>query len=310
MKKLLLTGASGFLGWNICRLAGSGWEIFGAFFSHSIKIDFVKTFQLDITRFGDLKETFHKIRPDLVIHTAAASNANFCQTHPVETHRVNVEASGNIAGLCSDHSSDCIFTSTDLVFDGLNPPYGEEDPVCPVSIYGEQKVMAEEAMRKRCPWVMIFRLPLMFGDPGPSAESFVQPMLSALRNGDKLRLFTDEFRTPISGKTASRGLLTVCSKASGRTVHLGGMERVSRYDFGLMLTDVFRLLADGLEPCSRKDVPMAAPRPADVSLLNGKAVEWGFRPLPIRRELADLYSSSGPRPDEDRVGVDREEEKQ
>ena len=287
MKKLLITGASGFLGWHLCQIAKQKWEVYGTYFSHTLEIPGIKMLKVDLVDFQELKQIFDAVQPAAVIHTAAISQPNFCQTHPDESHAINVTASCNIAGLCADSSISCAFTSTDLVFDGLNAPYRETDPVCPVNIYGEQKVMAEEGMLKRYPMTAICRMPLMFGNETPTATSFIQPFIQTLKQGKELNLFIDEFRTPISGKTAAKGLLLALEKVNG-LIHLGGKERISRYDFGRLLVEVFQLAPDGLKGCQQKDVKMAAPRPSDVSLDSSKAFSLGYQPLSLREELQDL----------------------
>jgi len=287
MKKLLITGASGFLGWHLCQIAKQEWEVYGTYFSHSLEIPGIKMLKVDLVDFQELKQIFDAVQPAAVIHTAAISQPNFCQTHPDESHAINVTASCNIAGLCADSSISCAFTSTDLVFDGLNAPYRETDPVCPVNIYGEQKVMAEEGMLKRYPMTAICRMPLMFGKETPTATSFIQPFIQTLKQGKELNLFIDEFRTPVSGKTAAKGLLLALEKVNG-LIHLGGKEIISRYDFGRLLVEVFQLAPDGLKGCQQKDVKMAAPRPSDVSLDSSKAFSLGYQPLSLREELQDL----------------------
>ena len=287
MKKLLITGASGFLGWHLCQIAKQKWEVYGTYFSHTLEIPGIKMLKVDLVDFQELKQIFDAVQPAAVIHTAAISQPNFCQTHPDESHAINVTASCNIAGLCADSSISCAFTSTDLVFDGLNAPYRETDPVCPVNIYGEQKVMAEEGMLKRYPMTAICRMPLMFGNETPTATSFIQPFIQTLKQGKELNLFIDEFRTPVSGKTAAKGLLLALEKVNG-LIHLGGKEIISRYDFGRLLVEVFQLAPDGLKGCQQKDVKMAAPRPSDVSLDSSKAFSLGYQPLSLREELQDL----------------------
>jgi dTDP-4-dehydrorhamnose reductase len=177
-----------------------------------------------------------------------------------------------------------------LVFDGLNAPYREEDSVSPVNFYGEQKALAEEGMLKYHSLVAICRMALMFGIPGPGAKSFIQPMIEAMREGRELRLFVDEFRTPVSVNAAVFGLFLALKKVRG-LLHLGGIERISRYDFGKLLRDTLRLPHGRLIPCSQKDVVMAAPRPPDVSLDSSKAFALGFKPLSLSEELNSLYGA-------------------
>ena len=287
MKKLLVTGASGFLGWNICRTAKKEWEIFGTVFSHPVEISGVNILKTDLTDFKELKSLFQEICPDAVIHTAAKSDPNFCQINKTESHKVNVDVPITIAKLCADDSIPCVFTSTDLVFNGLNAHYREEDTVCPVNIYGEQKVSAEEGMLKYYPGIAICRMSLMFGASWPGAKSFIQPMIAAMREGKELRLFVDEFRTPVSAKAAVSGILSALEKVRG-LIHLGGVERISRYDFGRLLMNILDIQTARVLPCKQKDIVMAAPRPPDVSLDSSKAFAMGFKPLPLTEELMAL----------------------
>ncbi|MGI8503846.1 MAG: SDR family oxidoreductase [Hassallia sp.] len=289
MKKLLITGVSGFLGWNICQLARE-WEVYGTYLSHSLNIPSVNTLKVNLTKFQEIKQIFHEIQPAAVIHTAAQSQPNFCQTHPEESHAINVEASSNIAGLCADYNIKCAFTSTDLVFDGRCAPYSETDAVCPLNIYGEQKVMAEAAMLYRYPMTAVCRMPLMFGMATPTATSFMQPFLQTLKEGKELKLFIDEFRTPVSGKTAAKGLLLALEKVNG-IIHLGGKERISRFDFGKLLVEVFQLPSTNLQACRQQDIKMAAPRPSDVSLDSSKAFALGYEPLSLKTELETLVDN-------------------
>jgi dTDP-4-dehydrorhamnose reductase len=289
MKKLLITGASGFLGWNLCQLAKQEWEVYGTYFSHDLEIPGMRMLKVNLTNFLELQQIFSEIQPSAVIHTAAQSQPNFCQTHPQESHAINVQASCNIAGLCADDSIPCVFTSTDLVFDGLNAPYKETDAVCPVNLYGEQKVMAEIGMLERYPMTVVCRMPLMFGMTTPTATSFMQPFMQILKEGKELKLFIDEFRTPVSGKTAAKGLLLALEKVKG-LIHLGGKERISRYDFGRLLVEVFQLPTEGLKACRQQDVKMAAARPADVSFDSSKAFALGYQPLSIKEQLYELVS--------------------
>ncbi|CEJ47069.1 SDR family oxidoreductase [Umezakia ovalisporum] len=284
MQKILITGASGFLGWHLCQLAQQKWEVYGAYHSHSLDSPGVKTLAVNLTNFSELKHLFNDINPTAVIHTAANSQPNYCQTYPQESHTINVTASCNIAGLCADYSIPCAFTSTDLVFDGLNPPYKETDPVSPVNTYGEQKVMAEIGMLERYPMTAVCRMPLMFGMSTPTAKSFIQPFIQILKEEKELKLFIDEFRTPVSAITAAKGILLALEKINGY-IHLGGKERISRYDFGRLLVEVFQLPETGLKSCRQQDVKMAAPRPADVSLDSSKAFALGYEPLAIKSEL-------------------------
>lgn len=286
MQKLLITGSSGFLGWNLCQVAQQNWQVYGAYFSHPVDNSAINL-KIDITNFAALKQIFYEVKPNAVIHTAAQSQPNFCQNNPQESYSVNVTASWNIAGLCADYNIPCVFTSTDLVFNGLNAPYKESDPVSPISIYGEQKVMAETGMLERYPQTAVCRMPLMFGAGSPHSQSFIQPMLNSLRAGNELALFIDEFRTPTSANSAAKGLLLALDKVHG-IIHLGGKERVSRYEFMRLLLEVLEMKEAKITTCRQQDVKMSAPRPADVSLDSSLAFDLGYQPLSLLEEFKFL----------------------
>jgi dTDP-4-dehydrorhamnose reductase len=288
VKKLLITGASGFLGYHLCQIAPSKYQVYGTYFRHCLDIANVNLSKLDLTKINELKTLFETIKPDAVIHTAAASKPNFCQTHPHKSYLINVTTSENIALLCGQDHIPCVFTSTDLVFDGLNAPYNEHSPVSPISIYGQHKAIAEQKMFQIYPKIALCRMPLMFGKATPCAHSFMQPFMAKIKGGEELSLFSDEFRTPVSANTAAKGLLLTLEKQISGLIHLGGKERISRYNFGLLMAEVFNLSTNTIKPCSQKDVTMAAPRSPDVSMDSSYAFSLGYQPLSIREELVSL----------------------
>lgn len=115
-------------------------------------------------------------------------------------------------------------------------------------------------------------------------------MLLAMKEGRELTLFVDEFRTPLSAGAAVSGLFLALNKLQG-IIHLGGKERISRYDFGKLMQRIFKFEIAKIRPCKQEEIHMAAIRPADVSLDSSKAAALGFRPLPLIEELQNIYES-------------------
>lgn len=289
MKRLLLTGASGFLGWHLCQLTRSNWQVYGTYCAHAAHLPGVTLLPLDLTDFPATRQLVAQLQPDVILHTAALSSPNACEAAPEASYRINVLATWNLAGLSADANIPYLFTSSEQVFDGSKPPYRETDPVNPINRYGEHKAAAEVGLLERCPNAIVCRMPLMFG-AAPTAKSFIQPWIESLKAGRSLDLFTDEIRNPVSGFAAAQGILLGLEKATG-ILHLGGKERLSRYEIGCLLAEVLGVPKTQLNPRRQADVKMAAPRPLDASLDSALAMSLGYQPRSVKAELEDLRTA-------------------
>ena len=288
-KKLLITGASGFLGYHLLRLAAKDWEVFGICNSHGFDFADAVSVKCDITNYIELGNFFDDIEPDAVIHTAAIADAGFCQNNKEVSYAVNVDATKNLAGICCDFQIPFAFTSTDLVFDGAKGMYMEEDAKNPLSVYGQHKSMAEDEAVKIYPGATVFRLPLMFGDEHAGSSNYFSKFLKQLRLGERVNLFSDEYRSVCGAKSISGGILKLFETTSG-IIHLAGRERLSRYEFGLKVAKAFNFSEGLIDSCSQKDFKTDTPRPADVSLNINKAISLGFSPLAVAEELQLIMS--------------------
>lgn len=284
-RRLLVTGASGTLGGFLCQVARkAGWEVVGGHRDHPIRIPGIAGRQIDLFQTDSIPRVLSEIRPHGVIHAGAVAGINPCEADPSTTWTVNVTASARIARWCADHQVPLVFTSSDMVFGGDRPPYRETDPVAPICRYGEQKAAAEKAVLSAWPHAAVCRLPLMFGVGHGNRTTFDEKMIADLRAGRQVLLFRDEFRTPVDLASAAEGLLNLLDKDRG-LFHLGGARRVSRFEMGKLAAELLGLDPSLLLPVGRKDVPMAALRPADLSLRSDRAKALGYRP----RELAAGY---------------------
>ncbi len=282
-----MTGASGFLGWNICSVAHKSWDVYGVAFSTPIEISDTNIKVVDLTDCYKLKQLFFDVAPDAVIHAAAAANPNYCQINQTESYKINVETSINVASLCMEQNIPLVFVSTDMVFDGLNAPYKEDDPVCPINVYGEQKVLAEKEILRRCQKVSVCRTSIMFGNHPDRTKSWFQKNIESMRTRQNLQLFVSEFRTFLSARRAAFGLLLALGNING-ILHLSGDESISRYEFARLTTRAFHINNARLIQCNHTDVKVTAPRAHDLSLNNSKAKGLGFNPSSIEKELEVL----------------------
>ncbi|MEM8638036.1 MAG: SDR family oxidoreductase [Cyanobacteria bacterium P01_G01_bin.54] len=288
LPRLLITGASGFLGWNLAQIAQRHWQVLGTYHRNPVAIAGVEMQPLDCTQKGAIIQLLNTTQPDAVIHTAALSKPNACAQNPALSYPLNVTTPVEWALCCAERQIPMVWTSTEAVFDGLNPPYREASPPCPINLYGEHKAQAEQRILAQAPMTAICRLPLMFGAAPPTAPGFIQFFLQTLRSGQTVNLFSDEYRMPISAATAARGLLLALKKNVSGILHLSGSERLSRYEFGRLMADVWSLPHEQLQPCRQADVPMAAQRPRDLHLNNDRAIALGYQTQSVREELLAL----------------------
>ncbi|MEJ2642178.1 MAG: SDR family oxidoreductase, partial [Desulfosarcinaceae bacterium] len=220
--------------------------------------------RVDLSDKRALSDALTGLQPQAVIHMAAISQPNLCEADGERAAAVNVDAAAAIARWCARHQQPLVFTSSDLVFDGTRPPYRETDPPSPLNAYASQKVNAETAIQGHHPGAVICRMPLMFGFGGAVSRGFAHEMVLAIATQKPIRLFTDEYRTPLSTTCAAKGLLAAL-RWPGGIYHLGGPERISRFEFGRRIAERLNLGDAHLQPLSQAELPMAARRPVDVS---------------------------------------------
>ncbi|MEX2673583.1 MAG: SDR family oxidoreductase [Phycisphaeraceae bacterium] len=254
--RVLLTGASGQLGGYLMReLQERGEQVF----AWSGRRD------VDLTDGSAVRQAFERAQPDVVLHTAAMSKPTDCHAHPDQAQRVNVVATERLTELADAAGARMIFTSTDLVFDGEEGMYREEDTPKPMSVYGRTKLEAEHVVlgSQRA---MVARLSLLFGPGVTGVRTLFDEQVATMRAGKPVRLFSDEWRTPLALPLAAEALADACSSDASGLFHLGGGERVSRLEMGRLMAQTLGADPSCLSPCSRLTVSSDEPRPCDASL--------------------------------------------
>lgn len=271
-RTVLVTGASGQLGQYVLRelmargITPSAWS--------GQKIGQVAGVTLEPVSLLErklIKAKLADLKPDVIIHAGAMSAADDVWKNPEQGRQINTEATKVLAEWADSNKARLIYTSTDLVFDGSKNMWSEEDEVNPLLEYGRTKAAAE-------PYVMataqglVARVSLLYGPTITGKPSFFTATLDAIRQGHSRQIFTDEYRTPLDYLSAAE---TLCALATSHrdvtgVLHLGGPERISRYE--LLLRSAKRLgLNDSLiHPALASDTPMPEPRPRDVSLATRK----------------------------------------
>jgi dTDP-4-dehydrorhamnose reductase len=241
------------------------------------------------------------VPPRLVIHCAALSRTGACEQDPAQARRINVEATERLAGLARDIPF--IFLSTDQVFDGAKGWYVETDAVHPLNVYGQTKAEAEQVVLEN-PAHSVVRIALTAGTSPTRDRSFVEDMLRTAAKGTKLTLFTDEFRCPIPAGPLVRALWEFAAQPRAGLYHLGGSERLSRWEIGELLARRYPELRPWIQPGSVADYH-GPPRPPDLSMRSDKMQALLSFRLPGFRHWLNGDSSVGDDPWDGSASGDR-----
>jgi dTDP-4-dehydrorhamnose reductase len=271
IKRLLITGGTGFLGGHLLLRALQNWDVYAVYRGKPVDVPGVAWLKADLRNPEEIAGVFEAVKPVGLIHAAAMSDIDECQARLEEARLVNTEAAGLLAGFCRLSGCRMVFVSTDMVFDGEGGMYREQDATGPVNLYGETKVAAEHAVAAECPSAVCARTALIYGVPAFGGRSFTHAMSTRLSKGEPVTLFYDQFRTPILVQNLADALLELAASDFAGLLHLGGGERISRYDFGLLAASAKGFSADLIRPGRMNDPQPAAKRPADVSLDSSKA---------------------------------------
>jgi dTDP-4-dehydrorhamnose reductase len=279
MAGILVTGASGQLGAYIVReLERQGTPLVawgGPNATGEIAGAPVQT--VDLGKPEEAACLFHAARPEAVIHAAAIARIDLCHSDPRQAERVNVTGTRTLVELCRQSRTRLVYVSTDLVFDGQRGGYQEVDPPSPLSVYGRTKAAGETPVLEYEAGAVV-RVSLMFGPPVNGRPNFFQTQIRSLENRSPMTLFVDEWRTPLSFYAAARGLVAVAESDYCGLLHLGGPQRMSRYEMGQRLAAALGRDASVFRQARQADVPGPEPRPRDVSLDSSR----------FRRRFADV----------------------
>jgi dTDP-4-dehydrorhamnose reductase len=263
--RVLVTGASGQLGTYLLRELRGRADLIAWSGSRCGDLLGVPLLPVELADPAEVAAAFHAARPDVVIHCAALARIADCYRDPEWARRVNEAATAALAAECGRGGARLVFVSTDLVFDGERGRYREGDPPAPLSVYGRTKRDGEDAARA-APRAAVARLSLLYGPSLNGRASFFDEQTAALRARRNVTLFTDEWRTPLDLATAARALAALAESDVTGLWHVGGPERLSRYEMGVRLAAALGADPSVIVAATRDAVPAPEPRPRDTSL--------------------------------------------
>jgi dTDP-4-dehydrorhamnose reductase len=263
-----ITGANGLIGNYLVQTAPR--------FAPRWRVRALTREQFDLLDFETVEREFKKDRPQIVIHCAAISVVGEAQKNPALARRVNVEATKLLAELAAEIQF--VFFSTDLIFDGQKGNYAETDAPNPLHIYGETKIVAEEIVLKN-PRHLVVRTSINGGLSRAGNRGFNEQLKLSLQNSSGMKLFTDEFRSPVPAVETARAVWELAEKNCAGIFHVAGAEKLSRWQIGQLLVRRWPEIKTKIESGSAKDFP-GPPRALDTSLDISKAQKVLSKPLP------------------------------
>ena len=282
--RILITGADGMLGKDlVSEFSKRGHNVLGT-----------DRTMLDITNRDEVMWYVENHKPEVIINSAAynfVDNVEDDQLYPIAL-AVNGKGPGHLAEAAKEHGAEFVHYSSDYVFSGENPEgYKEDDPISPISRYGETKAAGEVAVQEVGGDYKILRVSKLFGEPGSSEESkesFVQLMLRLADRLPELKIVHEEVGSP----TYAPDLAVVTADmlegdyASGIYHPVNDGNGVTWYEFA---EEVFGLknIDTPRTPVTSAEFPKPASRPKFAALLNTK-----LDPLPHRHDALKRFLTS------------------
>ena len=207
--RIIVTGAGGRLGAALVR----EWKAAGL-----DAVGFARQ-ELDLSKPEQLRATLGRLDFDVLVNCAAQTNVDRCETERDEAMQINAHAVRTLAEICAAKGARCIQISTDYVFDGAkSTPYTEEDPVVPISHYGESKRGGELALLEVSEKNLAVRVSWVFG---PDRPSFVDSIVKRALTGEKVEAIADKIAVPTYTLDAAKLLKPFLSDVpAGGVLHL------------------------------------------------------------------------------------------
>lgn len=266
MKNVLVTGASGLLGGNLCYLFHQkGYRVCGVLNKIRVAIPGVEFLSV-----ADLQQS--GFEADVVIHCAAKTNVDACEKEPDDALEINVRLTENVISFANRSNALLIHISTDAVYADRPEAKKESAPLAPLSIYAKTKLQAEEAVQKKAGRFYVVRTNL-FGYNILNKYSLAEWVYYNLREGKSINGFDDVYFSPILANelfTALQHLIAVKQQSSNEVLNIGASDSISKYGFAVSIASLFGLDQSLIKKTSVHDFGFAAPRANNSVMDSGK----------------------------------------
>ena len=279
--KVAVIGSNGQLGTDLVEVFGAGHEVVQL--THQ---------DIDVAQLQSVREVLGRIRPDVVLNTAAAHHVPKCEEDPVHAYMVNAIGPLNLAKLSQDFGFRVVHYSTDYVFDGSKKrPYVEIDAVNPLNVYGATKSVGEMYVRNYSPKGYVVRISGIYGKVPCRAKggNFVTTMIRLAREKNEVKVVTDEVLTPTSTADIARNTLVMLEKDVPPGIyHMTAQGECSWFQFAEVIFTVFNFKTPLLETTAAS-MPSPVKRPFYSVLENENLKKYGADAMPDWKQSIQHY---------------------
>ena len=262
--KFLITGSAGLVGSQVVKdLIQQNHTVFSCY--HDTKPLHGTPILLDLTEQSKIIQTLQETKPDRIIHLAAMTNVDLCETEKELATKINTKATEILAKQAAKQNIFFLYVSTDYVFDGKIGMKKESDSGNPLGFYGKSKLEGEITLNKLASSWCIARTSTPFGIHSKK-KSFPLWVKENLETTKEIPVLIDQFTSPTYVPNLSKMLIEVGTRQISGILHLSGATRISRYNFAELVADKLGLNKKLLIPTKTDNMNWKSPRPKDSSL--------------------------------------------
>lgn len=299
MKKILVTGSNGLLGQKLIEKLSKAKNVeVVATARGENRLPFTDNYKfvsLDITKKEEVETVFEVEKPDVVIHTAAMTNVDQCETEKDACWNLNVKAVEYLVEASKKHNSFFLHLSTDFIFDGKAGPYDEKAEANPLSYYGWSKYAAEKLVISSDVKWAIARTVLVYGIAHDmSRTNIILWVKNSLEQGKSINVVNDQWRTPTLAEDLADGCILIAEKEAEGIFNISGKDLLNPFQMAIMTADYFNLDKSLITEVDGTKFTQPAKRPAKTGFILDKPIEvLGYNPKTFQEGIAFVAEQIG-----------------
>jgi dTDP-4-dehydrorhamnose reductase len=285
MKKILITGSNGLLGQKLVELLIQlPYNQVIATARGENRLPFTEGYEyhsMDITNQDEVQKVIANTKPDVIIHTAAMTNVDQCETEKDACWAQNVSSVEYLVEACAKNDCFLLHISTDFIFDGKAGPYKEDAEANPISFYGWSKYAAEKlVINSPIRWA-IARTVLVYGIAHDmSRTNIILWVKKSLEDGKNIKVVTDQWRTPTLAEDLAKGCALIAEKEAEGIFNISGKDFLTPYEMAMMTADYFKLDKSLISQADSTTFSQPAKRPPRTGFDLSKSQQMlGYQPI-------------------------------